>query len=178
MAYLNSDDVLLPGCLNYVARFFEEHPAVDVIYGHRVLIDDQDKEIGRWILPRHDNEALQWVDYLPQETLFWRRRIWEKIGGSLDISFRYAMDWDLILRFIQEKARFVRAPRFLGAFRVHENQKTTAASRAWGEPEVARIRERCQGRPVTPEEALWKVRGYLLRHVFLHLLYHAKIVRF
>jgi glycosyltransferase involved in cell wall biosynthesis len=178
MAYLNSDDVLLPGCLNYVARFFEEHPEVDVIYGHRVLIDDQDREIGRWILPRHDNEALQWVDYLPQETLFWRRRIWEKIGGSLDIGFKYAMDWDLILMFIQERAKFVRAPRFLGAFRVHDNQKTTAASKAWGEPEVARIRERCHGRPVTPEEALWRVRGYLLRHVFLHLLYRAKIVKF
>ena len=178
MAYLNSDDLLLPGCLNYVAGFFDEHPEVDVIYGHRVLIDDQDREIGRWVLPQHDSEVLQWVDYLPQETLFWRRRIWEKIGGSLDTSFKYAMDWDLILRFINEKAKFVRVPRFLGAFRVHENQKTTAASRAWGEPEVARLRERCQGRPVTPEEALWKVRGYLLRHVFLHLLYRAKIVRF
>jgi glycosyltransferase involved in cell wall biosynthesis len=178
MAYLNSDDLLLPGCLNYVAGFFEEHPEVDVIYGHRVLIDDQDREIGRWILPQHDNEAFQWVDYLPQETLFWRRRTWEKIGGSLDISFKYAMDWDLVLRFIQERAKFFRVPRFLGAFRVHDSQKTTAASKAWGEPEVARIRERCQGRPVTPEEALWKVRAYLLRHVVLDFLYRAKIVRF
>ena len=178
MAYLNSEDLLLPGCLDYVARFFEEHQEVDVIYGHRVLIDDQDREIGRWVLPRHDNEVLQWVDYLPQETLFWRRRIWEKIGGSLDVNFRYAMDWDLILRFIEAKAKFVRVPRFLGAFRVHRDQKTTAARSAWGEPEVARIRERCQGRSVTPEEALWKVRVYFLRHVFLDLLYRAKIVRF
>jgi glycosyltransferase involved in cell wall biosynthesis len=178
MAYLNSDDLLLPGCLSYVARFFDEHPEVDVIYGHRVLIDDQDREIGRWIMPRHDSEALQWVDYVPQETLFWRRSIWEKIGGCLDIGFRYAMDWDLLLRFIEQRAEFVRVPRFLGAFRIHEDQKTTAARKKWGEPEVARIRERCQGRPVTPEEAFWKVRGYLLRHLFLHLLYRAKIVRF
>ncbi len=178
MAYLNSDDLLLPGCLNYVARFFDEHPEVDVIYGHRVLIDDQGREIGRWVLPRHDDEVLQWVDYLPQETLFWRRRIWQKTGGSLDIKFRYAMDWDLILRFIEAKAKFVRVPRFLGAFRVHADQKTTAARKAWGEPEVAKLRERCQGRPVTPEEALWKVRGYLLRHVVLDLLYRTRIVKF
>ena len=114
MAYLNSDDLLLPGCLNYVAGFFDDHPEVDVIYGHRVLIDDQDREIGQWILPQHDSEALQWVDYLPQETLFWRRRIWEKVGGSLDISFKYAMDWDLILRFINEGAKFVRVASFSG----------------------------------------------------------------
>ncbi|MBI4964606.1 MAG: glycosyltransferase [Desulfomonile tiedjei] len=177
MAYLNADDLLLPGCLNYVVRFFDEHPEVDVIYGHRVLIDDQDREIGRWVLPRHDSEVLRWVDYLPQETLFWRRRIWEKIGGSLDITFKYAMDWDLVLRFIKAGAKFVRVPRFLGAFRVHESQKTTAARRAWGEPEVARLRERCHGRPVTSEEALWMIRGYLLRHVVLDLIYRSGILK-
>jgi len=26
-------------------------PDIDVVYGHRVLIDDHDREIGRWILP-------------------------------------------------------------------------------------------------------------------------------
>jgi hypothetical protein len=29
MAYLNSDDLLLPGSLHYVARFFQDHPEVD-----------------------------------------------------------------------------------------------------------------------------------------------------
>jgi hypothetical protein len=32
-----------------------------------------------------------------QETLFWRRRVWETIGG-LDESFQFALDWDFILR--------------------------------------------------------------------------------
>src|SRR5262249_48296691 len=30
MAYLNSDDLLLPGALRYVARYFVTHPQVDV----------------------------------------------------------------------------------------------------------------------------------------------------
>src|SRR5262245_51622960 len=55
MAYLNSDDVLLPGTLHYVADFFAKNPQVDVVYGHRVVIDTNDAEVGRWILPRHDN---------------------------------------------------------------------------------------------------------------------------
>ena len=58
MAWLNSDDLLLPGSLAYVARYFVRHPDVDVVYGHRVLIDEHDKRIGAWVLPRHDDAAL------------------------------------------------------------------------------------------------------------------------
>ena len=51
MAYLNSDDLLLPGSLNYVAAYFERHPKVDVVYGHRVVINEGSREIARWVLP-------------------------------------------------------------------------------------------------------------------------------
>jgi glycosyltransferase involved in cell wall biosynthesis len=32
MAYLNSDDLLLPGALHYVARYFASHPEIDVVF--------------------------------------------------------------------------------------------------------------------------------------------------
>ena len=51
MAWLNSDDILLPGALAHVAAKFAAHPEIDVLYGHRVLIDENDCEIGRWIMP-------------------------------------------------------------------------------------------------------------------------------
>src|SRR5688500_2445968 len=34
MAYLNSDDMLVPGTLAYVTRAFETMPDIDMIYGH------------------------------------------------------------------------------------------------------------------------------------------------
>src|SRR5262249_47748856 len=68
LAYLNSDDLLLPGSLAYVANFFRRHPEVDVIYGHRVIVNEHDLEVGRWLLPPHDDEVLSWGDYVPQET--------------------------------------------------------------------------------------------------------------
>ncbi len=65
MAYLNSDDGLLPGSLDYVAHVFAANPDVDVIYGHRICIDETGWEIGRWILPQHDAEIIKWFDLRP-----------------------------------------------------------------------------------------------------------------
>lgn len=171
MAYLNSDDILLPGALHYVADYFSKHPDVDVVYSHRVLIDANDQEIGRWILPPHNDKVLSWADFIPQETMFWRRRIWKKIGGSLDESFHFAMDWDLILRFRDAGAKFVRVPRFLGAFRIHPQQKTSAEIAESGFQEMNRLRERCLGRSVTDFEIRRAIAPYLLRHVLYDKLY-------
>jgi len=171
LAYLNSDDLLLPGALAYVANYFAKHPDVDVIYGHRIVIDHEDWEVGRWVLPPHDNEALGWCDYVPQETLFWRRRVWERIGGRLDEEFQFALDWDLLLRLRDAGARFARVPHFLAAFRVHPEQKTTARLHDLGEVEMNRLRRRCHGRDVTAGEAIRHMRRYLRRQVWHTLLY-------
>jgi hypothetical protein len=178
MAYLNSDDLLLPGSLSYVASYFAKHPEVDVVYGHRVLIDDNDMEIGRWVLPRHDDALLDWVDFVPQETLFWRRGIWEAAGGQMDEEFRFALDWDLLLRFRDAGANIVRIPRFLGAFRVHPAQKTNVQVEQLGNPEMNRLRARALGREPTMPEVLRAMRGYLARHIIVHNLYRAGILRY
>lgn len=167
MAWLNSDDLLLPGSLAYVARYFAEHPDVDVIYGHRVMIDENDQQIGAWIVPAHHDGMLTLADYVPQETLFWRRRIWDAAGGHVDPSFGYALDWDLLLRFRAAGAKIVRVPRYLGAFRIHDAQKTTAADKI-GMVEMSRLRQRVHGRHVSTEEVLRRLRGYFLRHIVLH----------
>jgi carbamoyltransferase len=171
LAYLNSDDILLPGALAYVANYFARHPAADVIYGHRLVIDHLDREIGRWVLPAHDNEALGWCDYVPQETLFWQRRVWERVGGHLDEAFQFALDWDLLLRLRDAGATFARVPHFLAAFRVHPEQKTSARLHDLGAAEMNRLRRRCHGRDVTNEEAIQHMRRYLRRQTWRTLLY-------
>jgi glycosyltransferase involved in cell wall biosynthesis/GT2 family glycosyltransferase len=165
MGWLNSDDLLLPGALARVADHFHDHPEVDVVYGHRIVIDEDDAEIGRWILPPHDNAVLSWADYLPQETLFWRRRLWDRTGARIDESFRFAMDWDLVVRFREAGARFARVPQFLGAFRVHRHQKTSAVLLENGFREMDRIRERALGRVPSGIEVRKAIAPYLRRHV-------------
>ncbi len=178
MAYLNSDDILLPGTLAYVSKYFAAHPDVDVVYGHRIVIDEYDHEIGRWVMPKHNSEVLSWVDYVPQETLFWRRSIWNKIGGNIDENFRFALDWDLILRFRDAGAKFVRLPRFLGAFRVHSEQKTSAQINKIGVKEMQELRKRCHGRYVAGTEIKKHIRPYQIQHILLDKLYRMGILRY
>jgi GT2 family glycosyltransferase len=168
MAYLNSDDLLLPGSLAYIARFFEQHPSIDAVYGHRALIDENDREIGRWIMPPHDDDVLSWADFVPQETLFWRREAWARIGG-FDDTFRFAMDWDFLVRLRDSGARFKRLPRLLGAFRIHEQQKTSAVISDVGMQEMTRLRRRCLGHEPNEAEIYLNVAPYLGRHMLHHV---------
>lgn len=174
MAWLNSDDMLLPGAIHTIVDYFSRHPEVDVVYGDRLLIDESDMEIGRWIMPGHDSEVLSWADYVPQETLFWRRRIWDRVGGQIDESFKFAMDWDLLVRFRDAGARFAHIPRFLGAFRIHEHQKTSAAINEIGHKEMDRIREKLLGRVPGHMEIRKAVIPFLLKHVSTHMAYRVK----
>jgi glycosyltransferase involved in cell wall biosynthesis len=175
MAWLNSDDLLLPGSLQTVGDYFNRHPDVDVVYGNRLMIDGDDQEIGRWIMPGHDGNVLSWVDYVPQETLFWRRRLWDKVGGHIDESFCFAMDWDLLVRFRDAGAKFAHIPQFLGAFRVHSEQKTSAAINTVGFQEMDRIRERLLGRIPSQSEIRRAVLPFLLKHLWVDILYRIKI---
>lgn len=142
MGYLNSDDLLLPGTLHLVGRYFRDNPSVDVIYGNRLIIDEDGMEVGRWILPRHDSRVVRFVDYIPQESMFWRRAIWDRVGARFDDTLEFAMDWELILRFIDDNAAFRHIPALFGVFRAHGNQKSQADFMAHGAAEMTILRSR------------------------------------
>ncbi|HWE72432.1 MAG TPA: glycosyltransferase family 2 protein [Stellaceae bacterium] len=176
MAYLNSDDTLLPGTLFYVARLFQAHPDIDVIYGQRIFIDGIGREIGRAVLPRHDAQAIYWADFVPQETMFWRRRVWTG-AGPLDETLYYALDWDFIVRAHQAGFKFLRAPRFLACFRVHDQQKVATM---YGEAraEIPKVRRRYLGYEPSHSEVVRNLLPYLVRQFAVHWLYRARILSF
>jgi len=169
MAWINSDDLLTPGTLHFVGSFFAQNPDVDVIYGHRIVIDAADREIGRWVLPQHKRSGIIWADYVPQETLFWRRSILDDTS-PLDESFSFALDWDFILRLDEQGARFKRLPYFLGCFRVHDHQKTSLLIDQTGLNEMNALRRRTHGYEPTHKEISDYTMGYRWRAMLLSRL--------
>lgn len=177
MGYLNSDDLLLPGALSYVARAFFENPEIDFVYGHRVYINADGSEIGRWItVTPHDPEIEKWVNIVPQETMFWRKRVWDAIG-PFNENFRFALDWDFILRAQSAGFKFKRLPRFLGCFRMHNRQKT---STMWdvNEVEAALLKESYLG--FNPDNACTDrtLRSFYIKQILLQRLYNLGFIRY
>lgn len=138
LGYLNSDDCLLPGTLAYVVDFFAKNPDVDLIYGHRIFVDESDRVTGFWILPPHSDYCMSRWDFIPQETCFWRSSLMEKSGG-IDSSYQFAMDYDLFVRMMRV-GKVRRVNRFLALFREHSDSKTTTLFETLGQSEVERVR--------------------------------------
>jgi glycosyltransferase involved in cell wall biosynthesis len=163
MGFLNSDDVLLPDTLHFVNEYFQSHPDIDVVYGNRLIINEKDEEVGKWILPPFNAEAVKYIDYIPQETLFWRKRVWNKLKYGLDDSFRFALDWDLIIRLMQVDAKFKHIPYFLGAFRYHMEQKTSSQMSNYGWNEFQRVRLHTLGKSVSLDETHYLIMQYRIK---------------
>jgi glycosyltransferase involved in cell wall biosynthesis len=143
LAWLNSDDTLLPGAVAEVVAFFEKNPDVGLLYGDANFIDQEGKVIGKFPARRTDYRLLrQGYVHIPQQAAFFRADTWRKVG-PLDPSFFFAMDYDLWVR-IAKIARVEYVPRLWANFRLHGDAKTIAADdRCW--PEMLKVHYRDGG---------------------------------
>lgn len=121
--WLCSDDLLLPGALDAVGRLFRDHPQLDAVYGDAIWIDAN----GKAIRPKREMGFSRFVflhdfNYVPQPSMFWRRSLYERVGG-LQRGFDLAMDTDLWERF-SATSSITHLPRYLSCMRYYPQQKT------------------------------------------------------
>ncbi|HEX5464806.1 MAG TPA: glycosyltransferase family 2 protein [Burkholderiales bacterium] len=152
MGWLCSDDLLLPGALATVGRFFADNPNVMAAYGDALWIDGD----GRFIRPKKEAGFNRFVflydhNYVPQPSMFWRRSLHQSVGG-LDTRFDLAMDADLWDRFSQITP-IARIPAYLSCMRFYPAQKTLSR-RGDGRREDAAIRSRQSEQPGWMNHAL------------------------
>jgi glycosyltransferase involved in cell wall biosynthesis len=174
VAWLNSDDVYLPGALEAVGRALRE-PGARWCFGQCRVADEQDREIRRaisryknWLLRRYSLRRLLTKNFIPQPATFFRRELLEQTG-PLDPAYHYAMDYDLWLRFARV-ADPVFIPRDLAAFRWHGASKSSGGygKAAWEAFAAARSHARPSERLALAEHFLHVVSlvaGYRLLHL-------------
>ena len=136
LGWINSDDALEPGALSAVGEAFARHPEADIVHGDLRFID----RAGRRLFDGHVVLGLGILaydaPYVGQPAMFWRRSIYEKVGG-LDPAYRFAMDFDLVIRMLAAGARGLKLRRGLARFRLHPAAKTSTLQ-ATCDAEVAR----------------------------------------
>lgn len=122
LCWLCSDDLYEPYTLHEVAEVFVRHPQWQVVYGDSLWIDAN----GRPIRPKKEIDFNHFIwlysgNYLPQPSTFWRRGIYQRVGG-LDARWNLAMDADLWIRFA-ELAHPYHIPRLWSRMRYYPEQK-------------------------------------------------------
>lgn len=139
VAWLNADDVYLPGALHHVANEFIRN-RLDWIVGITAIADANLKEVDRFIPQLNSGhwkvrnyKTHGWLDFvmthqsgtaLPQLSSFWSREALLKVG-CVDESFKYAMDHDLYGKLARAGYRPRLIPQTLACFRSHQQQKTS-----------------------------------------------------
>ncbi len=124
MGWLNSDDILLPGALHAIGRAFAQDSTLKVVSGFRHFIDSGGRLMNYWIRGLPTAYHLRRRCILPQETVYWRREVWEKLG-PLDENFRFCMDYDYWLRMLDAGYSISLLPYYIGGFRQHEQAKSS-----------------------------------------------------
>lgn len=132
LAYLNADDVLLPGSLFVVAEAFQNHPNILWLTGRCKIVDRNLRETRSMItlyknllLGLKSLTILYITNYISQPSTFWRRELMEEIG-YFDENLRFVMDYEYWLRAWQKFPPLV-LPRYLAAFRIQPQSKTTSS---------------------------------------------------
>ena len=165
MGWLNSSDLYLPWTLSTVELIFKNFPEIQWITStmktcirgdgtFEDLYHTPGFSARRFYRGLHGGPGNN--EYLQQESCFWRRSLWDKIGGAIDLSRASAGDYWLWSRFFRHaNVAAVDAP--LAAFRFHEEAKSVTTRY---EEEVAAITRDMRMEPATsyPEGSLSIVR--------------------
>lgn len=146
IAWLNSDDLLLPGTLEKVLTYFAEHPEMDAVYGDVISIDADGKLFNVMRFAPYTHEDLMTFRIISQPGVFFRRSLWEKSGG-LDLSYSYMLDHHLWLR-MSALGKFDYIPQPFAAARYHAEAKNRAHTEDFGK-ESYRLAEELLTDPAT-----------------------------
>jgi glycosyltransferase involved in cell wall biosynthesis len=124
LAYLNSDDLYLPGAFAAVVDYLRDHPECEWLCGDTLMFgEDRNDEVVSADVPRTAAHALSWAYTAPQPGMFWKR---ELLSEGFDERWRYCFDHELYVRLLLAGYKCEHLPVILAAYRLHASSKTVA----------------------------------------------------
>lgn len=142
VAYLNSDDLYLPGAFAAAVGHFEERPGCEWLCGDTLMFGEGGAatSLVRAEVPRTAAHALSWAYTAPQPGMFWRRGL---LREGFAERWRYCFDHELYVRLLLEGHACEHLPVPLAAYRLHASSKTVAEGDLFDREfdEIARLYE-------------------------------------
>lgn len=123
IGWLNSDDAYFSRTVvERVVAYFEQHPEVDLVYGHSAYVNSNGLVLHLMWVPAFGRWWFRRQDFISQPTVFLRRRAIE--GAFVDESFHFTMDYERWLRLLEKGCSFRRIDQVLAVERVHPERKS------------------------------------------------------
>lgn len=149
VAYLNSDDLYLPGAFSAVTDYFARRPQSSWICGDTMFFGGADgsssgqhrTELVRAVVPRSAAQSLSWAYLAPQPGMFWKRAL---LTNGFAERWRYCFDHELYVRLLLAGHVCEHLPLPVAAYRLHAASKTVAEGDLFGREfdEIAEIYEK------------------------------------
>ena len=126
MAWINSDDKYLPWTFSVVAEIFNSHKNINWITGLHSRWDAKGRQIRVNLVYKNIyNFILGDYGWVQQESVFWRRSLWEKAGSKINEKYKFMVDGELWCRFFTLDDLW-HVNCVLGGYRVHNSNRATA----------------------------------------------------
>lgn len=123
--WINSDDQLMPGALQVIAKYFLDNPDTVMVHG-RIEYFGETNNYYSVNLPKKDLETRYAAHIcMPQPACFFQRRLVEE-QGYLDESLQFSMDTDLFVR-AGLHYKIVQIEDVIARFRLHSTSKSVSA---------------------------------------------------
>jgi glycosyltransferase involved in cell wall biosynthesis len=128
IAILNSDDKYIDeNVIEHIISHFEKEPDIDGVYGNLIRLYENKTRYKKLFQVNYKQYLISGKGtFIPHSTLFVKRRLIEKVG-LYDTQYRYASDYDFILRCLKNGTlKYIDYP--LTFFREHNNSITATDS--------------------------------------------------
>lgn len=110
MGWLNASDLYFPYTLKTVERIFEQNPSIDWITAQSKVTINEIGDLAyfgtalgysRRAFRAGLHSGADNFGFIQQESCFWRRKLWDKIGGRIPDQCRFAADFHLWSLFFE-----------------------------------------------------------------------------
>jgi glycosyltransferase involved in cell wall biosynthesis len=124
VAFINSDDVYLPGAFNAVINHFTDQPESEWVCGDTIMFGEgYDTTVIRAVVPRSAAHCLSWAYRAPQPGHFWKT---ELVKSGFQERWNYDFDHDMYVRLLLAGHKCAYIPVPFAGYRLHEVSKTIA----------------------------------------------------
>lgn len=122
VAWINSDDVYMPGAFSSAVRNLEDNPQVGMVYADGLMVDERLRLLDPHRYPQISLPDLLAFEVLLQPAVFMRRTALEAVG-FLNDTFDLILDHELWVR-IASRFPILHVPEYWALERTHGEAKT------------------------------------------------------